>query len=48
MDNIVVVGTGKPLKVNYSQLKQASKGREIPVLKEDDLEETFIRGEVIP
>ena len=48
MDNTVIVGTEKSFKVNYSQLKKASKGRELPVLKEDDLEETFIRGEVVP
>ena len=48
MDNIAIVGTEKSLKVNYSQLKKASKGRELPVLKEDDLEEAFIRGEIVP
>jgi len=47
MDNIVIFGTDKSLKMNYSQLKKASKGRDIPVLNEDDLEETFIRGEVV-
>lgn len=48
MDNIAIVGTEKSMKVNYSQLKRASKGRELPVLREDDLDESFIRGEVVP
>lgn len=28
----------------YSQMKQASKERVIPVLNENDLEESFVRG----
>jgi hypothetical protein len=30
--------------LNYSALKRASRKREAPVLNEDDLEETFIKG----
>ena len=30
--------------LNYSQLKRAAKERVIPELKEDDLEEKFVRG----
>jgi hypothetical protein len=48
MDNIAIIETENPLKMNYSQLKRASKERKIPVLNEDDLEEAFIRGEVVP
>ena len=48
IDNMDSFEIEKPLKMNYSQLKKASKGREIPVLNEDELEEAFIRGEVIP
>jgi len=30
--------------LNYSALKKVSRKREVPVLNEDDLEETFIKG----
>ena len=33
-----------PHSLNYSVLKRASRKRQVPVLNEDDLEETFIKG----
>jgi hypothetical protein len=37
-----------PLKsLNYSVLKKASQKREIPVLDEEDLEETFVKGRIL-
>ena len=34
----------KRRSLNYSQLKRAAKERVVPVLKEEDLEEKFVRG----
>jgi hypothetical protein len=30
--------------LNYSTLKKVSRQREVPILNEDDLEESFIKG----
>lgn len=30
--------------LHYSALKKASRERDVPILNEDDLEETFIKG----
>ena len=38
----------KRRSLNYSQLKRAAKERVVPVLKEEDLEEKFVRGTFYP
>jgi hypothetical protein len=45
LDSSVPSQSPAPLKsLNYSVLKKASQKREIPVLNEEDLEETFVKG----
>jgi hypothetical protein len=43
----IIPSTSSPVahSLNYSALKKVSRKREVPVLNEDDLEETFIKGE---
>jgi hypothetical protein len=48
LDSWVPSQGSAPLKsLNYSVLKKASQKREIPVLDEEDLEETFVKGRIL-
>jgi hypothetical protein len=38
----------KQRRLNYSQLKKAHKHRSVPELREEDLEESFVRGSSHP